>query len=245
MRSSRSARSWVWPIDIALSATLTVAFLTELVARGDPALIDFVAGPLLASTVAWRRWSPHGAAAVGLVAGVVLHDSEPLAQTLLTPLVAILDFYMLGRGSRARWLAADIVLVLVPIPAIWLTPGDAQPIALVSVWLFFFALPYLTGRAILAQSGAAQELEAGGCAGRDPPAQRRRPRDRGRAHPDRSGPARRGRTPRERHGHPSSGCPLNGAQRPGDGPPGVDHGGGLWPGDPGRDAQVGGGASSQ
>ena len=245
MRSSRSARSWVWPIDIALSATLTVAFLTELVARGDPALIDFVAGPLLASTVAWRRWSPHGAAAVGLVAGVVLHDSEPLAQTLLTPLVAILDFYMLGRGSRARWLAADIVLVLVPIPAIWLTPGDAQPIALVSVWLFFFALPYLTGRAILAQSGAAQELEL--------EAAQAEILQRNAA--GRVIEVERIRIARDLHdvvAHHVSVMAIqavaarsNGAQRPGDGPPGVDHGGGLWPGDPGRDAQVRGGASSQ
>jgi signal transduction histidine kinase len=141
----------VGPADVALSVAITLAFLVEQVTRGDPRLTDFVAAPILASTVAWRRWSPAGAAAVGLVSAFVLHDPDPLAQTLLTPVVAVLDFYMLGLRSERRRRAIDVVLLLVPVPSIWLTPGDSAPIALISVWLFFFLLPYLAGRAIRSQ----------------------------------------------------------------------------------------------
>jgi signal transduction histidine kinase len=144
---------------VAVSVALTAAILFGLVTLRDPAPLDFVAGPLLASTVAWRRWSPRGAAAVGLISGMVLRDPDQLAQSLLIPVVAVLVYYMLGRRSRRSGLAIDVGLVLAVLPAIWLTPGDAQPVALVTVWLFFFVLPYLTGRAIASQTAAALELE--------------------------------------------------------------------------------------
>jgi signal transduction histidine kinase len=144
---------------VAVSALLAAAMLVELVTRRDSAPIDFLAGPLLTTTVAWRRWSPQGAAAVGLVAALMLQDPGPLEQTVLTPVVVVLVYYMLGRRSQPRRFAGDVALLVVPVPTIWLTPGDAQVTAVVTVWLFFFALPYLAGRAIGAQKAAATALE--------------------------------------------------------------------------------------
>ena len=97
-----------------------------------------------------------------MVAGaavVLLRDLAPLAQTILIPAVFVLDCYSLGRQPGAhRRQYLDLALLLVALPAIWLTPGDNQLIGLASVWLFFFALPYLAGRTITAQIAATQAL---------------------------------------------------------------------------------------
>jgi signal transduction histidine kinase len=160
VRSSGAAQSWEWPVDLAVSAVLTFAVLAELVLRRSADPIDFVAAPVLTSTVAWRRRAPQLAVVVGLCAALVLRDHDPLAQTVLLPVVVMLVFYMLGRQcSQGRRWAIDVVLLLVTLPTIWLTPGDAQPTALISVWLFFFALPYLIGRTIGSQSLVAEGLE--------------------------------------------------------------------------------------
>jgi signal transduction histidine kinase len=97
-----------------------------------------------------------------MVAGaavLLLRDPADVAQTILIPAVFVLDFYMLGRlpGARGRQ-AVDLALLLAALPAIWFTPGDGQLIGLVSVWLFFFVLPYLAGRAIATQTSATRAL---------------------------------------------------------------------------------------
>jgi signal transduction histidine kinase len=158
--SRLSRQAWGWPVDVVVSATLTAAVLIELIVRRAPAQIDFAVAPVLTSTVAWRRRAPAAAALVGVVSGFVLRDPDPLAQSLLLPIVAVLVYYMLGRKSETRRSRfVDGLLLVLPLPAIWLTPGDSQPIAVISVWLFFFALPYLAGRTIASQTVVAHELE--------------------------------------------------------------------------------------
>jgi signal transduction histidine kinase len=146
-------------VDAASAAVLTAALMVGLLAGRDPAPMSLLAGPALTTTVAWRRWAPALAVIVAGAAVMLLRDLAPVAQTILIPVVFVLDCYMLGRqpgGARRRYL--DLALLLVALPAIWLTPGDDQVIGLVSVWLFFFALPYLAGRTIAAQTAATQAL---------------------------------------------------------------------------------------
>src|SRR4029079_973645 len=76
VRSSGAAQSWEWPVDLAVSAVLTFAVLAELVLRRSADPIDFVAAPVLTSTVAWRRRAPQLAVVVGLCAALVLRDHD-------------------------------------------------------------------------------------------------------------------------------------------------------------------------
>jgi signal transduction histidine kinase len=146
-------------LDAATAAALSVVLMIHLVAGRDPAPISLLAGPIATTTVAWRRRAPAAAVLVAGAAVTVLRDPAPLAQVILIPMVVVLDYYMLGRqpGARGRQYA-DLVLLVVPLPAIWFTPGDDQLIGLVSVWLFFFALPYLAGRTIATQTAATRAL---------------------------------------------------------------------------------------
>ncbi len=158
-QSSRFAPLPWWVVDTAAAAVLTAALMVDLLAGRDPAPIGLLAGPVLTTTVAWRRWAPASAVMVAGAAVVLLRDLAPVAQTILIPAVFVLDYYTLGRqpgAHRRRYL--DLALLLVALPAIWFTPGDDQLTGLVSVWLFFFALPYLAGRTIASQTAATQAL---------------------------------------------------------------------------------------
>ena len=156
--STRFRRADSWMVDAAISVALTVALLTDLVDRSGPPWQLLVAAALT-STVAWRRWAPAPAVAVGLVAATLVRDPSQLAQSVVFPLVVVLDYYMLGR--RTRGLARLVVacaLVLAALPAIWLTPGDSHLVDAASVWLFFFVMPFLAGRALAARDQVNLEL---------------------------------------------------------------------------------------
>jgi signal transduction histidine kinase len=96
-------------------------------------------------------------AAVGALA--LRHPGE-LAQAVLSPTVVVLCYYLLGRvpGPHPVRRYADPVLVALPVSVIWLTPGDSSPVALSSVWLFFFVLPFATGRALAMRSRSNEQL---------------------------------------------------------------------------------------
>src|SRR6185437_9189015 len=80
-------------------------------------------------------------------------------QSAVLPLVAILDYYLLGRraGDRRRLLVA-VALVVAALPSIALTPGDSLFVDAASVWLFFFVMPFLVGRTVSARAQTTLEL---------------------------------------------------------------------------------------
>jgi signal transduction histidine kinase len=147
-----------WVVDAVVSVGLSVALLTDLVARAGPRW-ELLVGLALTSTVAWRRRAPAAAVAVGLVSATLIEDPSQLAQSVLFPLVVLLDYYALGRRASVliRLLVA-VALVVAALPVIWLTPGNSHLVDAASVWLFFFVMPFLAGRTMLARSQVNLEL---------------------------------------------------------------------------------------
>lgn len=147
--SLRSQRAGWWLADVLTAVGLAVAMVAEALADGGGSREDLLAAVLLTSTVAWRRWSPVAAVATGLVAASLLHQPGRLAETVLVPTVVVLGYYMLGRrpGRQSRR-PVDVLLVVVGLLAIWMNPQDRHLVDVLSVWLFFFVLPFAAGRAI-------------------------------------------------------------------------------------------------
>ena len=145
-------------VDAVISCALTVVLLTDLVDRSSP-WWQLLLGAALTSTVAWRRWAPAPAVALGLVAATLVRDPSQLAQSVVFPLVVVLDYYTLGRRTRGLpRLVTAWVLVVAALPSIWLTPGDSQLVDLASVWLFFFVMPFLAGRVMASRDQVNAEL---------------------------------------------------------------------------------------
>lgn len=157
--SSARATTW-WVVDLAVSVALVVAGLLEVLRTPRATPLDLVGAAVLYSTVAWRRAAPVLAVLTGVVGAIAFRHQGDLAQTVLSPAAVVLCFYVLGRSPghhRAR-AYADPVLVALPVPLIWLTPGDSSPVALTSVWLFFFVLPFAAGRALATRSRVNEAL---------------------------------------------------------------------------------------
>jgi signal transduction histidine kinase len=146
--------------DLAVAVVLTVAGLLEGLRTPGATPFDLVGAALLYSTVAWRRAAPALAVTAGVVGALALRHPGDLAQTVLSPAVVVLCYYLLGRmpGPHRARRYADPLLVALPVPVIWLTPGDSSPVSLSSVWLFFFVLPFATGRALAMRSRSNEQL---------------------------------------------------------------------------------------
>jgi signal transduction histidine kinase len=152
-------------VDAVLALTLGVTIVTLVGLQEHPSVVELLAGVVLSATVAARRRAPVLAVVFAGIAASVLSRSggENLA---VSPVVLVLDCYSLGRRSaRAAGLAVDVVLGVVSFAAIAVNPGTPGPgtplvIAIVSVWGFFFGLPYAAGRAVASRTRMNAELRA-------------------------------------------------------------------------------------
>lgn len=160
-----SAATWTrvrhpewWVVDAVVAGLLSLALLIDLAERGEPRW-HLPIGLVLTSTVAWRRFAPAAAVVVGLAAATIVRDPSGLAQSVVFPVVVVLVYYALGRDARGRWqLALELALVGAALPVISLTPGNSRVVDAGSVWLFFFVMPWLTGRTMSAREQANVEL---------------------------------------------------------------------------------------
>jgi signal transduction histidine kinase len=87
-------------------------------------------------------------------------------QLAISPVVLVLDCYMLGRrGAHGAQLGIDVGVGVISLAAIVADPGTPGPgtpllISVLSVWGFFFGLPYAAGRAVDSRTRMNAELRA-------------------------------------------------------------------------------------
>jgi len=134
-------------------------FVVQEASIARPGVVPLLAGSACAATVAWRRRIP---ALMTLMAGLcvaVLVWSD--GNTDLVPIVIMLDVYMLGRRSAERgWSPAEVLLLVLAVPALAFVPGDSRVVDFVSVWAFFVAVPFTAGRVIGRRGVETSELHA-------------------------------------------------------------------------------------
>ena len=152
-------------VDAVVALTFGVITVTLVGLQKHPSSVELVAGVVLSATVAARRQAPVLAVVVAGVAATVLSRSGG-DQLAVSPVVLVLDCYLLGRrGARGVRLGIDVVVGVVSLAAIAADPGTPGPgtpfvIAVVSVWGFFFGLPYVAGRAVGSRTRMNAELRA-------------------------------------------------------------------------------------
>lgn len=150
-------------VDAVVALTLGVITVTFIGLQKHLSVVELFAGVVLSATVAARRRAPVLAVVVaGVAATVVSHSGgDHLA---VSPVVLALDCYLLGRrGARGAQLGIDVIVGVVSIAAIATDPGTPGPgtplvIAVISVWGFFFGLPYAAGRAVGSRTRMNAEL---------------------------------------------------------------------------------------
>jgi signal transduction histidine kinase len=149
-------------VDLAAAVVLAVVSAFSEGSRSHP-YAGVALSVLAAATVAVRRRAPVTATLVaGAAASGLSHFGDGTLAVL--PVVFVLDYYMVGRrpdGERSIW--ADALVLTVPIIGVATdpntsTPGNSMVLDVLSVWAFFFALPYAAGRAVRSRTGLNAEL---------------------------------------------------------------------------------------
>ena len=192
-------------VDASAAVLLTSIAVAEVASSGHATAPAAIAAAMLAATVGWCRRAPTGAVCVGLLSGAVLALVGGI-DLAITPVVTMFAYFMLGRESAARRpFPVDALLVALPVPLVAASPGTSHVVGVGSVWLFFFAAPFVAGRWVGRGTLLASELRDNV----DELARQQRDRAtsggvRG-ACADRPRAARRGRAQRQRHGRADPG----------------------------------------
>jgi signal transduction histidine kinase len=138
--------------DAATAICLGVILVATEIAQGQASLTSTLAGVVVSSTVAFRRYAPASMALLAGAGASVAGDSSP-AQ-LVGSVAVGLDYYLVGRKSAERgWSWIDAALLALPLPAIVLAPGTPGPgsplvVDVVSVWAFLVVIPFAAGRVV-------------------------------------------------------------------------------------------------
>ena len=152
-------------VDAVVALILAAVTVVLVATQKHSSVVELLAGLVLSATVAGRRRAPVLAVVIAGVAATVLSNSGG-DQLAISPVVLVLDCYLLGRrGARGAQLGIDVVLGAVSLAAVSADPGTPGPgtpllIAVVSVWGFFFGLPYAAGRAVASRTRMNAELRA-------------------------------------------------------------------------------------
>ena len=139
-------RRFGWPgFEIAAAALLTAIAVAEVASSSHMVPVAVIAAAVFAATVGWCRRAPAAAVCVGLVSGAVMVAIGGV-DLAIAPLATAILYFVLGRASAAgRRVAADLVLVVAPVPLVVASPGTSGVVAVASVWLFFFVAPFAAG----------------------------------------------------------------------------------------------------
>jgi signal transduction histidine kinase len=138
--------------DAAAAICLSAILVATEVAQGKASPAGTVAGVVVCSTVAFRRRAPASMAVLA-GAGVSFAGNSSPAQ-LACSIAFVLDYYLVGRKSAERgWTWIDAALLALPVLGIVLSPstpapGDPFVVDVVSVWAFFFVIPFAAGRVV-------------------------------------------------------------------------------------------------
>jgi signal transduction histidine kinase len=144
-------------VDLAAAVALAVVSAFSESSRRHP-YAGVVLSVVAAATVALRRRAPVTATLVAGAAATALSQVGDGTLAVL-PVVFVLDYYMVGRrpeGERSIW--ADVLVLTVPIAGVATdpntsSPGNSMVLDVLSVWAFFFVLPYVAGRAVRSRTG--------------------------------------------------------------------------------------------
>jgi signal transduction histidine kinase len=138
--------------DAAAAVCLCAVVLATEFAQGKVSLTGTLASVVVSATVAFRRRAPASMAVLA-AAGVSVAGSSSPAQ-LAGSIAFVLDYYMVGRKSADRgWTWIDAALLALPVLGIALSPNTPEPgdpfaVDVVSVWAFFFVIPFAAGRIV-------------------------------------------------------------------------------------------------
>jgi signal transduction histidine kinase len=148
-------------VDVLVAVLFGAIVVGQEVAATHPDVISLFAGLVVCATVAWRRRAPRVAVLVTAV-GVGVAQPWGGSVNLAPPEFAIvLNFYMLGRCSVERERrAADVLFVVIALPAVAVVPGNSRVGDFVPVWALFVALPFLSGWVVGKRVGVSEELLA-------------------------------------------------------------------------------------
>jgi signal transduction histidine kinase len=154
-------------IDWVLAVLLTAGGLADAAAQPHPDLgaLAVVSLIVLTTSVGWRRRDPVLATLVAITGLIAFHLSSGYdGDGSVEVAVIALNFYMLGRRSRARentvafalafayWLAGDIVLAY--------SQAGGSVGEVLGTGALFGGLPFALGRTLTARSRLTRELEA-------------------------------------------------------------------------------------
>lgn len=150
-------------VDVGVAVALVVA-----VAAGDtsshPPVAVWIVSLMVPMTVVFRRRAPAVATLLA-VAGAVVVDRLGGEQQIVLPVVLALDCYLIGLHSPERRSLVDPLVLLLPLLAIATSPnvslqGAPKTVAVLWVWGFFAALPFIAGRVVGTRVRMNSELRA-------------------------------------------------------------------------------------
>ena len=157
--STRARRVDPRAVDAVVALALVAGAVANAAAGKHHGPLTLLAAVVTCATVAWRRWAPAGMTAVAVVSITVFGVSSHGAHTVIPSIVAVLDYYMLGRVSVQRgrpWV--DGVLLVAAVAALVVITGASVNSA--TTWALFVGLPFAVGRTVGSRVALTGELRA-------------------------------------------------------------------------------------
>jgi signal transduction histidine kinase len=148
-------------VDAVVAVALVAGAVAVAAAGKHHGPLTLLAAAVTCSTVAWRRRAPAAMTAVAVVSITVAGVSSHGAHSTIEPIAAVLDYYMLGRLSIQRGRPeVDAVLLVAPVAAILIIPGNSGVVQVASNWTSFVGVPFVAGRAVGSRAALSRELRA-------------------------------------------------------------------------------------
>jgi signal transduction histidine kinase len=148
-------------VDAVVAAALVAGAVAVAAAGKHHGPLTLLASAASCATVAWRRRAPAAMTAVVVVSITVAGVSSHGAHSTIEVIAVVLDYYMLGRMSIQRGrLEVDAVLLVAPIAALLIIPGNSGVVQVAANWTGFVGVPFVAGRAVGSRAALSTELRA-------------------------------------------------------------------------------------
>jgi signal transduction histidine kinase len=147
-------------MDAVVAAALVAGAVTVAAAGKHHGPLTLLAAAAACATVAWRGRAPAAATAVAVVSVTVAGVSSHGAHTVIPSIVAVLDYYTLGRLSIERGRPeVDAGLLVAAVAALVIIPG-ASVNRVATTWTLFVGVPFAVGRTVGSRVALTRELRA-------------------------------------------------------------------------------------